>query len=220
MAAEHREQARSSASSTRSSSRRCCCWSSSPSSRSSTCSPSRSPSPAGCGHERAHHHAQRLLARRLEAADLQHPAVQRGCFNSRLHHRRRDADQTSPCTALMAWGLSRRGLPGRRMLFVLVLVTIVFEPGIIPDYFVNKRLGLLDTYWSVILYKAGQRLVPDHPHPLLRGNSGGADRGGRARRRQPVPGVLARGAAAGQAGACHHHAVLLRLPLERILPRR
>jgi putative aldouronate transport system permease protein len=56
-------------------------------------------------------------------------------------------------TALMAWGLSRPGLPGRRILFMMVLVTIVFDPGIIPDYFVNKRLGLLDSYWSVILFK-------------------------------------------------------------------
>jgi putative aldouronate transport system permease protein len=56
-------------------------------------------------------------------------------------------------TALMAWGLSRPGLPGRRILFIMVLVTIVFDPGIIPDYFVNKRLGLLDSYWSVILFK-------------------------------------------------------------------
>lgn len=56
-------------------------------------------------------------------------------------------------TALMAWGLSRPGLPGRRVIFVLVLITIVFEPGMIPDYFINKRLGLLNTYWSVIFYK-------------------------------------------------------------------
>ena len=56
-------------------------------------------------------------------------------------------------TALMAWGLSRPGLPLRRTLFVMVLVTIVFDPGMIPDYFVNKRLGLLNTYWSVMLYK-------------------------------------------------------------------
>ncbi len=56
-------------------------------------------------------------------------------------------------TALMAWALSRPGLPGRRIIFVFVLVTIVFEPGIIPDYFINKRLGLLDSYWSLILFK-------------------------------------------------------------------
>ena len=57
-------------------------------------------------------------------------------------------------TALMAWGLSRPELPGRRIIFLMVLVTIVFEPGIIPDYFLMKRLGLLNTPWAVILYKA------------------------------------------------------------------
>jgi putative aldouronate transport system permease protein len=57
-------------------------------------------------------------------------------------------------TALMAWGMSRPKLPGRRIIFVLVLVTIVFEPGIIPDYFLMKHMGLLNNQWSVILYKA------------------------------------------------------------------
>lgn len=84
---------------------------------------------------------------------FQHPQVQRGILNSIL------ITSTGTLigvlgTALMAWGLSRPNLPGRRLIFVLVLVTIVFEPGIIPDYFLMKRMGLLDTYWSVILYKA------------------------------------------------------------------
>lgn len=84
---------------------------------------------------------------------LQHPLVQSGIVNSIL------ITGTGTIigvlgTALMAWGLSRPNLPGRRLIFVLVLVTIVFEPGIIPDYFLMKRMGLLDTYWSVILYKA------------------------------------------------------------------
>lgn len=57
-------------------------------------------------------------------------------------------------TAMMAWALSRKGLPGRRFFFIAVLVTIVFDPGIIPDYFVNRRLGLINSYWSVLLYKA------------------------------------------------------------------
>lgn len=84
---------------------------------------------------------------------LQHPLVQSGIINSIL------ITGTGTIigvmgTALMAWGLSRPNLPGRRLIFVLVLVTIVFEPGIIPDYFLMKKMGLLDTYWSVILYKA------------------------------------------------------------------
>ena len=84
---------------------------------------------------------------------FQHPLVLSGIFNSIL------ITGTGTLigvlgTALMAWGLSRPNLPGRRLIFLLVLVTIVFEPGIIPDYFLMKRMGLLDSYWSVILYKA------------------------------------------------------------------
>lgn len=56
-------------------------------------------------------------------------------------------------TVLMAWALSRKRLPGRRAMFIFVLITIVFEPGLIPDYFVVRDLGLLNSYWSVILYK-------------------------------------------------------------------
>jgi putative aldouronate transport system permease protein len=84
---------------------------------------------------------------------LQHPNVQRGLINSILITGASTIIGVLG-TALMAWGMSRPNLPGRRLLFVLVLVTIVFEPGIIPDYFLMKRMGLLDTYWSVILYKA------------------------------------------------------------------
>lgn len=84
---------------------------------------------------------------------LQHPNVQRGIFNSVW------MTATSVLigvggTALMAWGLSREGLPGRKLIFLFVLVTIVFEPGIIPDYFLMKHMGLLNSPWSVILYKA------------------------------------------------------------------
>ena len=32
-------------------------------------------------------------------------------------------------------------------------MTIVFEPGIIPDYFLMKKMGLLNNQWSVILFK-------------------------------------------------------------------
>ena len=84
---------------------------------------------------------------------LQHPNVQRGIFNS-VWMTAVSVVIGVMGTALMAWGLSRPNLPGRRTLFVLVLVTIVFEPGIIPDYFLMKHMGLLNTPWSVILYKA------------------------------------------------------------------
>ncbi|MFZ3584822.1 hypothetical protein ACOI1H_22105 [Loktanella sp. DJP18] len=82
----------------------------------------------------------------------QHPAVQRGLLNS-LFITSVGTALNLTCTALMAWALSRQRLPFRRTIFIMVLLTIVFEPGIIPDYFVMRRLGLLDTYSSVILYK-------------------------------------------------------------------
>lgn len=83
---------------------------------------------------------------------LQHPQVQRGVLNS-IWITAASTIIGVFGTALMAWGLSRPGLPGRRLIFILVLVTIVFEPGIIPDYFLMRRMGLLDSQWSVILFK-------------------------------------------------------------------
>lgn len=84
---------------------------------------------------------------------LQHPNVQRGIFNS-IWMTGLSVLIGVGGTALMAWGLSREGLPGRKLIFLFVLVTIVFEPGIIPDYFLMKHMGLLNSPWSVILYKA------------------------------------------------------------------
>jgi putative aldouronate transport system permease protein len=83
---------------------------------------------------------------------LQHPNVQRGIFNS-VWMTATSVVLGTLGTALMAWGMSRPGLPGRRLIFIFVLVTIIFEPGIIPDYFLMKQLGLLNNPWSVILYK-------------------------------------------------------------------
>lgn len=84
---------------------------------------------------------------------VNHPRVQQGMLNS-LFITITGVVINIALTTLMAWGLSRPGLPGRRAVYVLVLVTIVFEPGMLPDYFFNKQFGLLDTYWSVIMYKA------------------------------------------------------------------
>ncbi|SDG15227.1 carbohydrate ABC transporter permease [Pelagibacterium luteolum] len=83
---------------------------------------------------------------------LSHPGVQRGMLNS-VFITVTGTILNVTFTALMAWALSRPRLPGRRILFVFVLATIVFEPGLIPDYFVVRELGLLNTYWAVILYK-------------------------------------------------------------------
>lgn len=83
---------------------------------------------------------------------LTHPQVLRGLANSLLITIAGTVINVV-ATTLMAWALSRQGLPGRRAILVFVLVTVVFEPGVVPDYLVMKQLGLLNSYWSVILYR-------------------------------------------------------------------
>lgn len=50
----------------------------------------------------------------------------------------------------MAYGLSRR-IWGGRFFLMLVLFTIFFTPGIIPNYLTVKSYGLLNTYAALIL---------------------------------------------------------------------
>ncbi|WP_432120103.1 carbohydrate ABC transporter permease [Streptomyces sp. bgisy032] len=55
------------------------------------------------------------------------------------------------CTVLAAYGLSRRDSFGHGPLLAIVLLTLLFTPGIIPSYLVVKELGMLDSYWALIL---------------------------------------------------------------------
>lgn len=54
-------------------------------------------------------------------------------------------------TTLLAYGLSRSGSFAHRPLLMLVVFALLFSPGIIPSYLVVKSLGLLDTYWALVL---------------------------------------------------------------------
>jgi putative aldouronate transport system permease protein len=54
-------------------------------------------------------------------------------------------------TVLLAYGLSRPGSFASKPMLLLVLVSLLFSPGIIPNYLIVKQLGLLDSYWSLIL---------------------------------------------------------------------
>jgi putative aldouronate transport system permease protein len=54
-------------------------------------------------------------------------------------------------TFAMAYGLTRKGVPGRRLVYGLVIMTLFFNAGIIPTYLVVRKLGLLNSYWSLIL---------------------------------------------------------------------
>ncbi len=54
-------------------------------------------------------------------------------------------------TVTMAYGLSRPGVPGSRLILALVLLTLLFSAGLIPDYLLVKNLGLINTYGSIVL---------------------------------------------------------------------
>lgn len=54
-------------------------------------------------------------------------------------------------STLLAYSLSFPGSFGHRPILLTVLVTLFFVPGIIPSYLMVKQLGLLDSYWALIL---------------------------------------------------------------------
>ncbi|WP_241156724.1 carbohydrate ABC transporter permease [Bacillus sp. FJAT-42376] len=57
-------------------------------------------------------------------------------------------------TAMAAYVLSRTYFVGKKVVLVLLIIIMVFEPGLIPEYLLVKDLGLLNTYMSLIFYKA------------------------------------------------------------------
>lgn len=54
-------------------------------------------------------------------------------------------------TAGLAYWLSRPRSFGSKPVVLLVLGAVLFSPGLIPNYLVVKQLGLIDSYWSLIL---------------------------------------------------------------------
>ena len=55
-------------------------------------------------------------------------------------------------TYTFAYGLTRKGLPGRGIFLGAVFFTLIFNAGIVPNYLLVKSLGLLNTPWSLILF--------------------------------------------------------------------
>ncbi|MGG1552560.1 carbohydrate ABC transporter permease [Paenibacillus ferrarius] len=54
-------------------------------------------------------------------------------------------------TALMAYGLSRRDVDGRKVIMFMVVFTMLFHGGLIPTFLVVKELGMIDSYWALII---------------------------------------------------------------------
>jgi putative aldouronate transport system permease protein len=54
-------------------------------------------------------------------------------------------------TIPLAYGLSTRNLPGRRLILTLVLFTYLFSPGLIPVYLLITGMKLTNNYLAIIL---------------------------------------------------------------------
>lgn len=54
-------------------------------------------------------------------------------------------------SATFAYMISKTYLPGRKTMLRLIVLTILFSPGLIPNYLIVRNVGLLESWWSLIL---------------------------------------------------------------------
>lgn len=54
-------------------------------------------------------------------------------------------------TVTLAYPLSRRELPFRKFLAIYTFLPMIFSGGLIPTFYVVKRLGLMNTVWAMIM---------------------------------------------------------------------
>ena len=57
-------------------------------------------------------------------------------------------------TILAAYPLSRRDLKGRGAIMAFIIFTIFFSGGLVPTYLLIRDLGMLDTFWVMIIPNA------------------------------------------------------------------
>ncbi|WP_170318898.1 carbohydrate ABC transporter permease [Allorhizocola rhizosphaerae] len=54
-------------------------------------------------------------------------------------------------TAMLAYALSRPGSLAHQPLLMVVLMSLLFTPGIIPSYLMVKQMGMLNSLWALII---------------------------------------------------------------------
>ncbi|TVX92698.1 carbohydrate ABC transporter permease [Paenibacillus agilis] len=54
-------------------------------------------------------------------------------------------------TSLLAYGMTKRELMGRKYYMIMCVFTMYFSGGLIPTYLLIRELGLMDTFWVMIL---------------------------------------------------------------------
>jgi putative aldouronate transport system permease protein len=51
----------------------------------------------------------------------------------------------------LAYGLSRAYLPGRKYFMLYIIITMMFNGGIVPTFLIVKAIGLIDTIWALVI---------------------------------------------------------------------
>ncbi|ANE45761.1 ABC transporter permease [Paenibacillus swuensis] len=54
-------------------------------------------------------------------------------------------------SAAFGYMVSRKRLYGRKFFMIALVITLLFNPGIIPHYLLIKEMGLMNSTWSIIL---------------------------------------------------------------------
>ena len=54
-------------------------------------------------------------------------------------------------TILAAYPLTKKHLKGRNLFLVMIVITMYFSGGMIPDYIIVKSLNLVDKFWALVL---------------------------------------------------------------------
>ena len=53
-------------------------------------------------------------------------------------------------TTMAAYVLSKRDLPGQRIIMFLIIFTMMFSGGLIPTFLIVRALGIMNTQWALI----------------------------------------------------------------------
>jgi len=81
---------------------------------------------------------------------FEHPTIMRGFSNS-LFYMLVGSSVNVIMTLVAAYPLSRRDLPGRRVLIAFFFFPMLFSGGLIPFFLVVRDIGLYNTRWALII---------------------------------------------------------------------
>lgn len=54
-------------------------------------------------------------------------------------------------TAIFAYGMTKRGLIGRKFYMIMCVITMYFGGGLIPSYLLIQQLNLMDNFWVMVI---------------------------------------------------------------------